>query len=89
MRYGRPLSARLLGALLSVVSDESSSQMLQHGRDAVVLGGEFDYVSDDMLEFSAYSPSELPNNEKLTWHLLKNVVDVCNTRSYLFSLQQC
>lgn len=75
LRYGPFLQARLLGILLSVVQGEVIEGYLKFGPDAALPSGEYEYVTEDRVEFSVYSPLELPWERQLTWHIVKAVVD--------------
>ena len=75
LRYGPRIGFRSLAVLFSVVTEELAYQVNRHGPEAKVREGEYDYVSEEKVELSVYSPSQLPEVEQLTWHILKNVVD--------------
>ena len=46
-----------------------------YGAYAWLPDGEYDYVTEDELEFSAYSPPELPRERQLTLQTVHTVVD--------------
>lgn len=76
LRYGAHIEPRYIAILLlSGVQEELIYQMALHGPEAVLPDGEFDYMSAEKVELSVYSPSQLPEKEQLTWHILNNVVD--------------
>ena len=75
MRYGAIIQASLVTNLLSVVLNDLSDQIHTYGAYAWLPYGEYDYVTDDELEFSAYSPPELPQERQLTWQIVHIVVD--------------
>ena len=49
--------------------------MHTYGAYAWLPYGEYDYVTIDEVEFSAYSPQELPRERRLTWQIVHIVVD--------------
>lgn len=49
--------------------------MFHWGQEEIVPDGEYDYTSEEMVEFSVYSASGVGEHERLTWHILRNVVD--------------
>ena len=49
--------------------------MHTYGPHARLPYGEYDYVTTDDMELSAYSPPELPQERQLTWQIVHIVVD--------------
>ena len=75
LRFGPYLDARLLGTLLSVVQGEVLELYFKHGPDTTLSTNGYEYVTGDRVEFSVYSPLELPWEWRLTWRVVKTVVD--------------
>lgn len=75
MHFGRELQSRLIGVLLSVVQQELSDLASRYGPNAPLIEGEYDYVTEQDVEFSAYSPPEVPRERRLTWHIVKVVIN--------------
>ena len=75
LRFGPPLQPGLVSILLSNVLDDLANLMRTYGAYAWLPYGEYDYVTDDEVEFSAYSPPELPLERQLTWQIVHIVVD--------------
>lgn len=75
LAFGHPIQSNLITYLLSIVLGDLNDQMHTHGAAAWLPYGEYDYMTDDGVEFSAYSPSELPQARQLTWQIVHTVVD--------------
>ncbi|KAL8793307.1 MAG: hypothetical protein Q9195_004084 [Heterodermia aff. obscurata] len=75
LRYGGPIQTQLITTVLSVVLNDITDQMHTYGAYAWLPYGQYDYVTDDQVEFSAYSPPELPPERQLTWQIVHIVVD--------------
>ena len=68
--YGPPIQSAMVATLLSTVLDDLTKRMQTYGAYAWLPHGEYDYVIDDEVEFSAYSPPELPPERQLTWQIV-------------------
>lgn len=75
LRFGPYLQPRLLGTLLSLVQGEILESCFKFGTDTLLPSSEYEYTTKDRVEFSVYSPLELPEELRLTWHVVKTVAD--------------
>lgn len=75
LRFGPYLQARLLGTLLSLVQGEILEICFKYGAYTLLPASEYEYTTKERVEFSVYSPLELPEERRLTWHIVKTVAD--------------
>ncbi|KAL8681986.1 MAG: hypothetical protein Q9186_001928 [Xanthomendoza sp. 1 TL-2023] len=75
LRYGRYIDRHEIADLLSLVQNDIAATIPIFGAEAALRNGEYDYKTEDEMALSVYSPPEVPPEERLTWHLLVNVVD--------------
>ena len=75
LQYGPHIAPVHISTLLSFVHEELSEQVLDWGQEGVLPEGEYDYTSEQMIEFSVYSATEVREYEPLTWRIVRNVVD--------------
>ena len=75
LQYGPFLESRTIAVLLTLAQDDIAHKTSRYTADTGLPNGEYDYITEEQIEFSAYSPEELPQRQKLTWHILNNVVD--------------
>ena len=75
LHYGPLITPRYISTILALVHEELLEHVLDWEQDEELPDGQYDYTSEDMVEFSLYSASEAREYEYLTWHVLKNVVD--------------
>ena len=74
---GRTLDTLRLFKFLNDVNDDIKVETISHGRTSPLPSSGFDRDSDG-LEFSVYSPPEIPKERQITWQILKDVSDGLN-----------